>query len=573
MRKGKIVPYLLTVLFLAAVAVIGMIDLEWKPFPFTVEITADGNTEQIGCWKDRNGDYYVFLPGYAERSQTRFHVNLFHKVFVGGRELKEGMPCDGFQLNVPYDLTYADGGTEYRYTVTFIQSAEVATMYLDVSSGSMDYIHAEKGNEEPGTIRLYTADGALNHTGDVESLNGRGNATWADDKKPYSLTLSGEADLLGMGQAQEWILLANAYDGSHMKNKIAYDLANALGLAYSPDCQWVDLYLNGEYAGLYLLTERNEVHPQRVAISRDTSFLVAMEPQYRLVDQGYPFVTTQSGVALRIHHAAMSTDALAQMWQSAENAILAEDGIDPDTGKSWQEWIDVDSWVKKYLISEVLGDPDAISASQYFYYDETDPSGKIYAGPIWDMDASMAEGDWAGIDYRILHVYRPHQYRITDTPWLYALYEKEPFYNRTVEIYQTELRPLLQDLLDSRLEQYTAQTAQAAAGNAIRWNISEPAESIKKIRTYLQTSMAFFDELWLEDTPYYMVQVDADDGPWVCYAVRQGSYLPALPEFENTEATVYHGWYTVDTDEPFDITQPIYEDAAIYRKQENANVK
>ena len=115
----------------------------------------------------------------------------------------------------------------------------------------------------------------------MEAIRGRGNATWLWEKKPYSLTLSKSADLLGMGAAKEWILLTNAPDPTHLRNKIAYDLAAEVGLLYSPESNWVDLYLNGEYTGLYLLTERNEIHPQRIPAGNGT-FLVSMELESRL---------------------------------------------------------------------------------------------------------------------------------------------------------------------------------------------------------------------------------------------------------------------------------------------------
>ena len=69
-----------------------------------------------------------------------------------------------------------------------------------------------------------------------------------------------------MGAAKKWILLANAFDASNINNKMAYDFAAKAGCAYTPECRWVDLYLNGAYTGLYLLSERNEVDSQRVDI-------------------------------------------------------------------------------------------------------------------------------------------------------------------------------------------------------------------------------------------------------------------------------------------------------------------
>lgn len=105
----------------------------------------------------------------------------------------------------------------------------MAAIYLDVASGSMDYIHEDLDHSESGRIRVYKADGSLGYSGRVKSIGGRGQSTWAAAKKPYSMTLSDRADLLGMGKAKKWILLANAYDSSHLRNKIFWTLPPQLG--------------------------------------------------------------------------------------------------------------------------------------------------------------------------------------------------------------------------------------------------------------------------------------------------------------------------------------------------------
>ena len=108
----------------------------------------------------------------------------------------------------------------------------------------MDYIYRKKGNEESGNMTLYHTDGSVVFAGDMNSLKGRGNSTWTQfEKKPFALKLENAADLLGMGEAEKWILFANADDPSNMRNKMVYDYADAVGLPYSPDSQWVDLVI------------------------------------------------------------------------------------------------------------------------------------------------------------------------------------------------------------------------------------------------------------------------------------------------------------------------------------------
>lgn len=566
MGYGKRTVYLFTAVLLAAAVFWGVKESQWDgTVSLSVVIASGEGTEETGCWESEAGEYYLFLPSYAELSQVRIRTNTSNDVCLDGQLLTDGMSCESVRLNEPYDLTYMAGGRAYHFPLVFIQSTNVSTLYIDVPSGSMDYIHEEKGNEEPGTMRLYTAEGILDYRGNLESINGRGNATWDTAKKPYSLKLSREADLLGMGQAQKWILLANAYDRSHMRNKMVFDYADAVGLAYSPDSAWVDLYLNGEYAGLYLLCERNEVHPQRIPLTEDGSFLVSMDVAFRLAGQSLPFISTAAGVDLRIQYSSISADELKETWQSAENAILREDGIDPDTGKSWQELIDLDSWAKKYLIEEIFGNTDAGCGSQFFYRDGT---GKIYAGPVWDYDMAMGkESEWQIKAPNTILAGRPHLWREDDTPWFYALLQKDVFRERVTELYQTLFQPLLAELLDAGMDRYAAQISQAAAANQLRWSDEDMNTHVEKIRTYMTARMDFLNSLWIEQERYCFVQVNNRMGDsFGCFAVRPGELLPEVPEYKSNEQIVFYGWYVFDTDEPFDVTQPVYEDEMIYLK-------
>ena len=161
------------------------------------------------------------------------------------------------------------------------------------------------------------------------------------------------------------MLFANYSDPTHLRNKIVYDLADTLGMAYTPGCQWTELYINGEYMGLYLLSERNELHPQRVNVTQEDRFLASMEPGGRLEVQNYPYVTTDSGIAFRVRETSLSQDTVAVVLQQVDRAIHASDGIDPVTGSHWKQLIDLDSWARKYLIEEVFANLDASAASQF----------------------------------------------------------------------------------------------------------------------------------------------------------------------------------------------------------------
>lgn len=568
MRKQKYSIFVFSIL-LAVVAIVCFAANDGDGgMPLKARVVYGAHTEELTCCKDQWNDYYFFIPGYADLSQVQIYSQTNDEIWIGDHMItRKGLSCDQFQLNETYGMARFGGDSTYDGVIRFVQSGNVPTMYLDVASGNMEYIHEKKGNEEFATMRLYAADGTLENRLNVESIKGRGNATWEWPKKSYSLSLSNETDLLQMGKAQKWILLSNGYDSSNLKNKMAYDLAKNAGMAYSPDSRWVDLYLNGEYAGLYLLCERNEVHPERVDITPDNSFLISREGQGRLMAHDYPYINLEHYKGYRIHHSSYGLDQVQEMWQSVEDALLSENGIDPRTGKHWTALIDLDSWVEKYLIDEVAVNYDGGGISQFFYYDGENPTGKIYAGPVWDMDITFGAEFWQTFSPNVFAARRPIYLYPTENAEFYVLYQQEEFYDRMVEIYQNAFRPAMIELIDSGLDRYYQQIAPAAYANSRRWETGSPEEAKEEIKAFLTERVAFLDSLWIAEEEYCDVRMLVFD--WVdsykvdaWFVVRPGESLPDIAKYESG------AWYVWGTDELFDITQPIYESVDLYLKTE-----
>lgn len=546
--------YIATVLMLA-VAVLcwaGSTLLE-EPY-LQAEVRMGGRVETLSLQPGEEGQYCLFLPDSG--AEVTLRTNRADRYLLDGRPLVDGLLVEDRDGAVLSDLETGSSGL-----LTTVRTGGPA-LFLDTRSGSMDSIHRQRGNAEPGSLRLYDEKGGLAHSVSVESLKGRGNATWwGSDKKPYSLELASQTDLLGMGTAKKWVLLANGTEPSQIRNKAVLDFAAAAGLAYTPESRWVDLYLNGEYAGLYLLTERNEIHTHRVDIGTEGTFLISMELESRLVEQGYPHIVTQAQQALRIHDSHVDTETLRSLVQSAENAILAEDGMDPVTGKHWTELIDLNSWAQKYLLEELFANGDACSISQYFYYD----GQKLYAGPAWDYDATMLK-----LVPQTMYGNRFQACEGKPTPWFHALYQKEAFLDRVKELYAGTFRPLLEELVSTGLEDYGQQTACSAAANALRWPGTDTDGSREQARRYMAERMAFLDSLWLQGEEYCFVFVEFGPGiNGAYYAVKPGETLPALPVYEDTAQTRYLGWYDMKTGKAVDLCSPIYADGVIYLKQEN----
>ena len=539
--------------------------------PLSVEFPAADTHEQVSVWWNKDGVCYVFLPAYANLDRATIALDGDISAMIDGHTIYDGMSCQNFELGVPYELSYRDWNDTITSQIIFMKSDNVATMHIDTASGNMEYIHSKKGNKEESTVRLYDTVGSCLYIGMSVEMKGRGNATWIEyDKKPYSLQFGEPVDLLKMGAAENWILLANTTDPTQMKNKLIYDFADKLGLSFSPDSQWVDLYLNNEYVGLYLLTERNEIHSERVAIE-EGGWLVSSEFEDRLVRQNYPHVSTQEGIHLRIHEPeAVSTaqqEAMRAHWQSIENAIVAEDGVDPITRRSWTDLIDIDSWVRKYLIEEVFANGDACAISQFYYTSMSD--GITFAGPVWDEDYTLSpRGEWR-LSYPNLLAARLNDRR---SLWFHELYKKEEFYNYMVSVYQNDVLPMIQILMHETVPECMEQIRTSVYMNQVRWDVPYGMEEeLDRSMDYLSDRIEFLNQLWVDGTEMVSIQINS-------FGVYQGNILiPVgssvghdLVSPPENEYLVFHGWHFADTGEPFDKDRPIYENVEIFAKWEDS---
>ncbi len=223
----------------------------------------------------------------------------------------------------------------------------------------------------------------------------RGNSTSSGIKKPYNIKFSEKENLLGLGESKKWYLLANLYDKTLMRNKLAYDLAQVLGLTNTSKCTYVDLYLNGEFLGNYLLCESIGVGEDRVDINMDNNeFLFEYEPWVgysNLAAYRTPLCGVLLGYNDRDDATPQQKEYLKEFFTKAERALLDGDW------DNIEKYFDVDSFVNHYLLNEFFKNVDIGTSSTRYYLKDN----KLYAGPVWDLDLSTgnADKDYYGVIY------------------------------------------------------------------------------------------------------------------------------------------------------------------------------
>ena len=280
----------------------------------------------------------------------------------------------------------------------------VPNMYLDIDSG---YSYDTIFNDKEAKIRAHVEiDGAWDSDYDLAStgveLKTRGNSSFLMPKKPYQIKFDKKTDLFGMGKAKKWVLLANYVDGSFVRNKIIYDIAENIGMPYTVKSVFVNLYIDGDYKGVYQLCEKVEIGDSRVPLEDDFGVIAEMEAKTRL--DGEPFYFFSSVTGKPFVYKEYNTDfedapaedvaAVRAFFEERMNALENELY---NNGKDWElvkSLIDIDSVIKFYFINELCMNADACFSSTYFYIDGKDDI--LHMGPVWDYDRCFGYYDYNG---------------------------------------------------------------------------------------------------------------------------------------------------------------------------------
>lgn len=488
--------------------------------------------------------YYFFLPAGADLNGMRiWFKSAAESIDMGGKTVENGGKADFLE---PGTEIIVDAGT--RYTLAVMQSKNIPAMFISTESGSLNNINSSKDCEETGNMALLSPDGTLLYRGLLSQIKGRGNSTFAYPKKPYQIKLSESCDLCGMGTAKTWILLANYMDSSLLRNTITFALAQAAGLPYTSKSQAVDLYINNNYLGSYLLCEKVEIGDERVAITdlekatqavndkpleeyppygldiqfagRSKGFtipnnpeditggyLLELEKPHRYTPEASGFKTGK-GLPVVIkepeHVSRAQADYISAIIQSFENAIFSEDGIDPNSGKHYTELADIDSLAKKYIIDEISKNFDANRTSFFLYKPADDKSTRFYAGPVWDYDIGYGNFETDRSKSLLSPTgFSANRDRAMDFYWFPELYAQDDFYERVVQIYHEFFVPALRVLLGMEkdptgsllsLDEYASEMEASAAMNFSRWRMNLTTQKVAKTGQGYLESIAYLKE-------------------------------------------------------------------------------
>lgn len=582
------------------------------------EVATGTRDQNIELWYNNLDEkHYVFLPSFCE-SENIYISELSHSLLFCEQKGYERGDKLTFEVNRDYVFEIINAERDsIVYNIEILKSENLPTIFIDTASGSMDYLLESGENEEPGFVSIIRAEGNTEYSGSLEKITGRGNASWwGSPKKSYAFTLNTEEAICGMEESRKWNLHAVFVEGSRMATKIALDMAQYIELDAVMNGTWVDLYLNGEYAGNYLLSEAVRVEDNRVEIydlekenrmnnadienastfmeenlkgyelaNVDTisgGFLIEKDSPiyYELEEAGFVTKSENTFTIKAPQHA--SREQVEYIYAYIQNI---ESLIEAGEEEVW-EYLDIDSFAKRYVIDEISLNVDANITSTYFYKDKDNDI--LYAGPVWDYNLGFGEcnTDWAdgaGIRYTG---------SINDSDrvnsWIrlewFALLCEQPEFQAKIREYFIEMLPYMEWVLDEGINQYEEMLEESLEMEAIRWEVECPEgekegnyveyeNNVRYLKYFITNRLNYLIDKW--EIPHEkFVFTGNGDTHTVVYmledeilrtqSVLDSDVIKTVPPLDEE---VYSGWYYTFNNQKNREYLPILEDCTLYARK------
>lgn len=460
--KGRLIKFLLTALAAILIIVLALtFGGEKREEGEAFFYTYDSHGRVLNAHQsESDGNWYLFVTS----SDSFENIELYCKEEI--TEASSGDIEDKNKLSSAFKhsdtVSIRTSGNE-NLTVRLLKS-ELPSIYIDLTEISLNDLHKDKNVIYSGNS-IYVTDSQGEYSISLKNavqIKGRGNSTWTFyDKKGYQLKFSENISLLGMDEAKDWILLANAGDDSLMRSKLVYDMAEKLGMAFTPSFEYADLWIDGDYRGTYLVGEKVEIASNKLNL-KDAKGCIFEHDEGFYMENEHWFFNEMLQRHFSVKDIVKKNETLIN--ESIEDfngsvtalcSCLYTTPVSEVTLEELSKFIDVDSFIKYYLVNEYVLNRESFVSSFYWYKDGADDV--LHLGPIWDFDTSM------GNDLTLYY----ENYGSDHILFKYLLSGKE-FYNRTLEIYEV-YKGVFISMAENALK-LKDEISDSAEMNYLRWN-------------------------------------------------------------------------------------------------------
>lgn len=446
----------------------------------------------------------TLTAGWTEAVTISFETGL------DGVEVDPIVEPAGTKISAPA-LPYAPGyhllhwmfnGTKYEFSVMpdeditltakWTELTNLPALFIDLKSESGQTIDIGAVTREQyvsSTISLDNTEMKYRLDNVSSQFKGRGNGSWteAGNKKGYKIKFDKKQSLFGLESSKHWVIIActNFNDTTMSRNYLAYTMGREVfsNIEYSPFAQWIDVYVNGNYHGVYLLCEHVRVDSGRVDIDsqygvQDTGYLIEYDcyaagtegiDYFTVPGLKYPFTVhspdpeeymTDGNISSAQYRAQVNyiKAYVSQVYSAALAGNFTK----------FAELADVDSFVDMYILHELFKNADTGYSSFYMY---KKPGGKLYAGPPWDFDCttSATRGDTSPTGIYVADSVQNSSAHTASELYI-SLYRKSTDFRDAVKTRWKELSPNIKTFLDEKLNDSVYEANKDAMGkNFVKW--------------------------------------------------------------------------------------------------------
>lgn len=362
-----------------------------------------------------------------------------------------------------------ENGKTSKYRIITKSAAKLPVIVIETDNNA-SIESKEEYVDATVSVESDFSDGLPSFAKSDAKIKGRGNSTWYwSEKKPYLIKYEDEVSLLGLNKGKRWVLLSNYNDKSLLRNYVALEMAKALDNMECYATQYpVDVFLNGEYAGVYSLGEQIEEGSERVQVVEDATS----------VDTGF---FMEIGVAEDLESdSCFSTDYMSYVYihQPDENGITNkhEEFISnymSMTDKSvtdlngYESYIDIDSLIDWLIMTEVSFNSDGAMRRSVFF--KKDHDEKIEMGPVWDFDIAFGNSNTDFLNYDDWCCLATEYNYVYDN-WICHLMKDEAFVNR-FRLRWNEIKGVLKEIALDAIDYGESITEISADANFKKWDI------------------------------------------------------------------------------------------------------
>ncbi len=328
----------------------------------------------------------------------------------------------------------------------------------------------------------------------------RGNTALGMAKKSYTVetrnadSTNNNVNLFGMGKENDWVLHGPYADKTMMRNALAYHIGNNMG-RWNPSNQFVEVQINDEYQGVYLFVEKIKIDDDRVdiAILKETDvegdqvtggYIMSIDRENegswnsQYMGRTGTYETTFSFVDPKSDELNLPQQEYIKAYiDSFETALIGENFKDEEVG--YRNFINVQSFVDYFIISELSKDIDAYRVSFFFHKDKDSKGGKLTASPFWDYNLCFGNANFYGGDITTGWTSDPKPFGIgegdqgNEIPFWWDRFREDPYWETVLKYRWEDLRNgvLADDSFNAFIDSCYNELKTPSERNFDKWNV------------------------------------------------------------------------------------------------------